>query len=724
MQFTRQQDTMQCGAACLTMICNHFGIRKSLNYIAKLCNPAKDGLSMLAIANAADKLNFETATVQTSVDRLKQLPLPAILHWNQNHFVVLHKISKHRDKFHIADPGKGKITYSRSEFEQHWLTNSDSGVVMLFHHEKSTADYKTKKDGRNLPLKFLLKYFIQYRHYFFQIFLGLLLGCFLQLLLPFLTQSIVDIGIVNNNINVIKLILLGEVIIIISQAITDFLRRWILLHVSMRINISLISDFFIKILRLPMSFFDTKLTGDLIQRMSDHNRIQNFLTTQALGFVFTIISFIILGIVLLIYNTTIFSIFIFSSLLYALWIWSFLKKRKIIDYCQFEQQSINQNKTYQFFTNIQEIKLQNCERRRRHEWEDVQAELFLIQMRSLKLQQTLEAGNLFINELKNIIITFVTAYSVISGNMTLGAMLAIQFIIGQLNSPVRQIMEYIYALQDVKISLERINDIHEQRTEEELSKNITVYHSSDKNIIFENVCFKYNTNDISNVLNHISVEIENKKVTAIIGPSGSGKSTLIKLMLGYYNVECGTINVAGLNLTSYNMKWWRDKCGAVLQDGAIFSESIARNIAIDDNDINSELLIESAKMANIHDYIMSLPLGYNTIIGNDGIGLSQGQKQRILIARAIYKQPDFLFLDEATNALDANNEMEIVTNLSQFFKGRTVIIVAHRLSTVKNADKILVLNNGSIVESGKHEDLIKLKSHYFNLVKNQLELGL
>ncbi len=563
---------------------------------------------------------------------------------------------------------------------------------------------------------------IQYKKYFIQIIAGLILGCLLQLIFPFLTQAIVDIGIRNNDIKFIWLILLGELMIVIGRTATDFIRRWLLLHISIRINISLVSDFFIKLLKLPMSFFDTKLMGDLLQRIGDHSRVQNFLTGQVLNVIFTFLSFIIFGIVLLIYNPLIFGVFATGSVLYGVWITSFLKRRKVLDYELFEQQAKNQNKTYQFITSMQEIKLQDCEQRRRWEWEDTQADLFTVQMKSLKLQQTQEAGSIFLNEVKNIIITVLAATAVINGQMTLGAMLAIQYIIGQLNSPVEQLMSFIYSLQDVKISLERINEIHEGKNEE-INENQVSEFNTEKSLTLSSVNFMYDPHAIKKTLTDVSFYIPEGKVTAIVGASGSGKTTLIKLMLGYYPVISGSISIAGRNIREYNIKWWRRHCGVVMQDGVIFSESIARNIAVDDGEIAVERLEESARIANIHDYIMSLPLKYNTIIGRDGVGLSQGQKQRILIARAVYKNPDFIFLDEATNALDAKNERAIVENLDEFYKGRTVVVVAHRLSTVKNADQIIVLDDGKVVESGNHATLIKRKGAYYKLIKNQLELG-
>ena len=588
-----------------------------------------------------------------------------------------------------------------------------------------TEEFFTRYSERNVnkrSLKFLFGYIRQYRKYIYIILLGLLIGCILQLILPFLTQWIVDIGIRHRDIGFIWLILLGELMIVVGRTATDFIRRWLLLHISMRINISLVSDFFIKLLKLPMSFFDTKLMGDILQRIGDHSRVQNFMTGQVLNVLFSSLSFLIFGIVLLSFDRIIFTVFIAGSILYGLWIAAFLKKRKILDYELFEQQAINQNKTYQFITSMQEIKLQDCERRRRWEWEDTQADLFSIQMKLLKLQQAQEAGSIFINEVKNILITVLAATSVIGGDMTLGAMLAVQYIIGQLNSPVEQLMAFIYSLQDVRISLERINEIH-NRDNEESADNQSTSFLAEKDIKIDNVCFKYDPHALKNTVEDLCLSIPEGKVTAIVGASGCGKTTLIKLMLGYYKVTSGEISIAGSNINRYNLKWWRQHCGVVMQDGVIFSESIARNIAVDDGEIDIERLHQAAQIANIHEYIMALPLKYDTKIGRDGIGLSQGQKQRILIARAVYKDPDFIFLDEATNALDAKNERTIVENLNQFYKGRTVVVVAHRLSTVRNADQIIVLDQGKVIETGNHASLTAKHGAYYNLIKNQLELG-
>lgn len=721
---------MQCGIACLQMVCRHYGRNYSSKQVSSLCSPTREGASLLGLNDAAITLGFHTVSARAEVNELCDQPLPCILHWNQNHFVVLYKVKKGK-KFYVADPGKGLVKYNLEEFKNHWISTrsngEEKGIAMFL--EPTPAFYSHKKDGegekkKNLrSFRFLFGYVKKYRRYFGQVVLGMVVGSLLQLVLPFLTQSIVDVGIKNRNIGFIWLILLGQLMLTFSRTVIDFIRRWLLLHISMRVNISLVSDFFIKLLKLPMSFFDTKLMGDLMQRMNDHSRVNNFLTNQALSVTFAMLTFVVFTVVLLFYNKLIFAIFLVGSLLYGLWMTLFLRRRKVLDYELFEQQAINNNKTYEFITSMQEIKLQDCEQRRRWEWEDTQVDLFNVQMKSLKLQQTQEAGSILINEVKNIVITVVAAAAVIHGQMTLGMMLAVQYIIGQLNSPVEQLMNFFYSLQDVRISLERINEIH--RAEDENGKGglRTSLTDNNKGIDIDGIMFKYDPHALRKTLDDVTIHIPKGKVTAIVGASGSGKTTLVKLMLGYYPVLEGQINIGGTDINTLNRKWWRRQCGVVMQDGVIFSESIARNIAVDDGDIDKERLLKAARIACIHDYVMSLPLKYNTKIGRDGVGLSQGQRQRILIARAVYKSPDYIFLDEATNSLDANNERAIVENLGMFYHGKTVVIVAHRLSTVRNADLIVVIDHGRVVETGNHETLTAKRGAYYSLVKNQLELG-
>ena len=724
-----QKDSMQCGIACLQMVCKYFGREYSMNTLSKLCFATTEGVSMLDINEAANILGLHTTCVRAATSILSEAHLPCILHWNQNHFVVLYKV-KNGKKFYIADPGKGLVTYSLEEFKKHWISTrsneEDKGIAMFLETTPAFFTYKMEgeeniKEKRSF--RFLFGYVKKYRKYFGQIIFGLIVGSLLQLVLPFLTQSIVDVGIKNQDIGFVWLILLGQLMLTISRTAIDFIRRWLLLHISLRINISLVSDFFIKLLKLPMSFFDTKLMGDLMQRMNDHSRVNNFLTQQTLNITFAMLTFVVFSVVLFFYNKLVFAIFLLGSVLYGGWMTLFLKRRKVLDYELFEQQAINNNKTYEFITSMQEIKLQDCEQRRRWEWEDTQADLFGVQMKSLKLQQTQEAGSIFINEVKNIIITVVAATAVIHGQMTLGMMLAVQYIIGQLNSPVEQLMNFFYSLQDVKISLERINEIHQMDDENGKEGLKTSIENKNEGIDIKNVMFKYDPHALRKTIDDVNIHIPQGKVTAIVGASGSGKTTLIRLILGYYPVLDGKIAIGNTDINTLNKRWWRRQCGVVMQDGVLFSESIARNIAVDDGDIDKERLLKAAEIACIKDYVMALPLKFNTKIGRDGIGLSQGQKQRILIARAVYKNPDYIFLDEATNSLDANNERSIVENLDKFYRGKTVVIVAHRLSTVKNADQIVVIDHGKVVEAGNHESLTAKRGAYYHLVKNQLELG-
>lgn len=725
--FIRQRDAMQCGVACLAMIMRFHGRYRSLESLERDCHATVDGVSLRGIACAAGKSGFETRSGKVAIGRLDDIDQPCIVHWNQNHFVVLSRVSG--GKYRIVDPAKGRITYSREEFMRHWATAGDGhGIVMTLTLRDGGAtdgdavEIAGRHESVRRSVRFLSGYLRQYRKYFIQIFIGLLLGCGFQLIVPFMTQSIVDVGIAGRDIGFIWLVLLGELMIVIGSALTDIVRRWLLLHVAVRINITLVSDFFVKLLQLPMSFFDTKLTGDLLQRMGDHGRVQSFLTQQVLGILFALLSFVVFGTVLVIYNRLIFFVFLAGSVAYCAWIISFLSRRKVLDYEMFEQQAKNQGLTYRLITSMQEIKLQDCEKRKRWEWENVQADLFDVQVKALKLQQTQESGVLFINELKNILITVLAANAVIDGSITLGAMLAIQYVVGQLNSPVEQLMGQIYAFQDVKIALDRINEIHD-RENDDTPARVKTEIDGRPSISIDRVSFRYDVFNPVKTLDDVSVEIEPGKMTAIVGASGSGKTTLIKLMLGYYPAEAGQIRVGDSDLTKYNLKWWRQQCGVVMQNGVIFTESIARNIAVDDGEVDYTRLEHAARTACIHDFVESLPLGYQTVVGEDGTGLSQGQRQRLLIARAVYKDPSFIFLDEATNSLDAENERAIVENLSEFYKGRTVVVVAHRLSTVRNADKIIVLDKGRIVEAGTHESLASRKGYYYKLVKNQLHLG-
>ncbi|WP_346863030.1 peptidase domain-containing ABC transporter [uncultured Draconibacterium sp.] len=723
--FFQQFDAMDCGPTCLRMVAKYYGKHFSTESLREKSYITREGVSLLGISDAAESIGMRSMGVKITFEQLKkEAPLPCIVHWGQEHFVVVYKF--HKGKVLVADPAFGRLEYSEKEFCEHWISTvangEEKGICLLlqpspdFYNE---ADEKVSRTG----FRFVLNYLKPYKKLVIQLILGFFLGSLIQLVLPFLTQSVVDIGINNQDIGFIYLVLIAQLVLFISRMSVEFIRSWILLHISTRINISIISDFLIKLMKLPLGFFDSKMIGDILQRIEDHDRIERFLTAQSIGVLFSVFSLVIFAIVLAIYSWTIFFIFLLGSALYFAWIYIFMKRRRELDFKRFSKLSENQSKLIQIINGMQEIKLNNYEKEKRWEWERVQAGLFKVSVKSLSLQQYQDAGSVFINETKNILIIIISATAVVNGELTLGMMLAIQYIIGQLNSPLRQLISFMHNAQDAKISLERLAEIHDKKDESEASAANVKLLPEKKDISVSNLVFQYEGPRSPKVLNNINLEIPENKVTAIVGTSGSGKTTLIKLLLGFYPPGSGDIKIGGTRLANFSPKMWRNNCGVVMQDGFIFSDSIAKNIIVNDELIDETRLLNAVKMANIQDYIESLPLSYNTKIGQEGVGLSQGQKQRILIARAIYKSPRYLFLDEATNALDANNEKMIMENMDKFSKGKTVVVVAHRLSTVKNADQIVVLEAGEIVERGNHEELIGKKGKYFELVKNQLELG-
>ena len=734
----QQHDAMDCGPTCLRMVAAHYGRIYSLENLREKSLITREGTSMLGISEAAENVGFRTTGVKVSFEELKSAPLPCIVHWNQQHFVVVYDIkipskpslSSRRgaggEVVFIADPAAGKVKYTSEEFCRCWLSTKnegvDVGVALLL--EPSPDFYKMDDEKVNRKgFSFLFSYLRPYKSLVVQLFLGLLFGSLLQLMLPFLTQSIVDFGISAQNIGYIYLVLIAQLVLTFSSSAVGFIRGWILLHLGTRINIALISDFLIKMMRLPMGYFDTKMVGDILQRINDHSRIQSYLTNSSLSILFSIFNMVIFGVVLFLYSFSIFSIFFLGSVLYFGWVWLFMKRRAELDHKSFAQNSANQSNVIQLVTGMQEIKLNGCEQQKRWEWERIQAKLFRLRIRGMALSQYQDSGAVLINQTKNIVITALVAKLVIDGQMTLGMMMAVQYIIGQLNGPVDQLISFVRETQDAKLSLERLSDVHDKEDEEVKDEQHILEIPADKDVVLSNVTFGYDATSVGEpVIKGVCLTIPVGKQTAIVGTSGSGKTTLIKLLLGYYPLQKGDILLGGNNLKYYSIREWRKKCGVVMQDGYIFSDSIAKNIAPGVEIIDKERLLNAVITANIREFIETLPLSYNTKIGNEGHGLSQGQKQRILIARAVYKNPAFVFLDEATNALDTNNERVIMDNLQNFFEGRTSIVIAHRLSTVKNADQIVVLEKGEIVEIGTHQELTKKKGAYYTLVKNQLEL--
>ena len=715
---------MDCGPSCLRMIAAHYGKTYSLQKLRTLSHISREGVSLLGLSEAAEAIGFRTIGARITMEQLMEVPKPCVVHWDQLHFVVVYKIRK--GIVYVSDPAFGLVKYSFAEFKKYWLATvkegEQKGIALMFDPTPAFFDLEDEQHQRS-DFRFLIKYLKPHRKLIVQLVLGFLAGSILQLIFPFLTQSIVDVGINTQDINFIYLILVAQMMLFISRMTVDFIRSWILLHISTRINISIISDFLIKLMKLPIGFFDTKMIGDMLQRIGDHKRIERFLTSQSINVVFSVFNIVIFSIVLAIYSWLIFAVFLLGSVIYIGWIFLFLNKRRELDYKRFTQLADNQSKLIQLINGMQEIKLNNFERQKRWEWERIQARLFKVNIDSLSLQQYQQAGSVFINESKNILITVLAATAVVHGNMTLGMMLAVQYIIGQMNSPLDQMIEFVQVSQDAKISLERLSEIHVHSDEEENQFDRLDHLPASADIHINELVFQYEGPNSPKVLNNISMTIPQGKVTAIVGTSGSGKTTLIKLLLGFYPPTSGSIKIGDNDLAKYRQHWWRSKCGAVMQDGYIFSDTIAHNIAIGDEEIDKTRLGYAVRMANIREFVESLPLSYNTIIGAEGVGLSQGQKQRILIARAIYKNPEFIFFDEATNALDANNEKVILGNLDEFFSGKTVVVVAHRLSTVRNADQIIVLEKGKIVEIGTHEELTVGGGAYYQLVKNQLELG-
>lgn len=713
---------MDCGPTCLRMVAKHFGRNFKVQTLRQLCEINREGVSLLGISDASEKIGFRSLGAKLTIENLKEAELPCILHWRQNHFVVLYKIKK--GKYYIADPGSGLVTLTEAEFAKNWLsdTTNGEGIALLLSPTPYFYEQEDEK-GTEISWSFLLRYLVTYRQLVIQLLFGLGIGTLLQLVAPFLTQSVVDIGINTRNLNFVYIVIIAQAALIIGRVSVEFIRSWILLHISTRVNISILTDFLIKLMKLPMSFFDTKMTGDIMQRMSDQRRIETFLTGSTLSTLFSMFNLVVFSVVLAYYNIAIFFVYVVSSVLYMGWIFAFLKRRRDLNYKSFEISSKNQSSIVQLVSGMQEIKLNNCEQQKRWEWEHLQARLFKFNVKNLALSQYQQGGSTFINESTNLLITFLSAKAVIDGQLSLGGMIAVQYIIGQLNGPIQQFLGFIQGFQDAKISLERLNEIHEMADEEPIDKEYNHTLPQNRGLSLNNLTFRYPGAGNDPVLENINLEIPQGKTTAIVGMSGSGKTTILKLLLRFYEPEKGDIKIGGQSLGNIGFKTWRSHCGVVMQDGFIFSDSIERNISVGDDYPDKDKLSHAIHVANIQDFIDGLPLGLKTKIGAEGNGISQGQRQRLLIARAVYKNPEYILFDEATNALDANNERVIMDNMKEFFTGRTVVIVAHRLSTVSHADNIILLDRGRIVEQGTHLELTALKGDYYKLVKNQLELG-
>ena len=723
-----QLDAMDCGPTCLRIIAKHYGRSYSLQTLRDFIT--RQGVSMLGISDAAESIGFRTQGLRITLDRLiEDMPLPCILHWNQNHFVVCYEITGKEGNhyFRISDPARGKYKIDEQGFRKCWCStkdgNEEAGTALALSPSPEFYEHEDERMGGNRNIGYFFQYLFPYKSQLLQLVIGIMLGSIFSLILPFLTQAVVDQGISNNNLNLITLILVAQLVLAVTQTGVSFIQSWITLHMNTRISITLISDFLMKLMKLPLHFFDSKNIGDIMQRIGDHSRIQAFMTGNALTTFFSLFNFIVFAFILVYYDVQILLVFIVGNTLYVLWIVFFMRYRRKLDNARFTQSSVNQSNMVQMITGMQEIKLNNCEKQQRWLWESIQVKLFKISIKSTALGQYQQIGSIFFSRTTGLLISYISARAVIEGEITLGMMMSVSYIIGQLSAPVGQIIGFAQSLQDAKISLERLNEIHNREDEEQNRDERINEIPESGSLRLDGVCFSYDGSDREYILKDINIEIPRHKVTAIVGASGSGKTTVIKLLLGFYNPNKGSLKIGNVDLKDINPHLWRHSTGAVMQDGFIFSDTIARNIALGTDAIDRERLYHAVEAACIRDFIESLPLKYNTRIGMEGNGISQGQKQRILIARAIYKNPEFLFFDEATNALDANNERAIMDNLNGFYKGKTVVVVAHRLSTVQNADNIIVLDNGAVAEEGTHSELSKLKGIYYKLVKNQLELG-
>lgn len=726
-----QLDAMDCGSSSLRMIAKYYGKYYSAQNLRERCFITREGVSMLGISDAAESIGFRTMGVRITFEQLaEEAILPCILHWNQNHFVVCYNVKKHRGgkyTIYIADPASQRLRYTKEEFLKCWVSTCKNGkaqgAALLLEPGPDFGEVPEEREDTTRDLAYFVRYLTPYKKQFAQLILGMVVANGLQMVFPFLTQSLVDVGIQDSNLSFITLILITQLMLSISQLAVGFIQSWISLHIHSRINISLISDFLMKLMKLPLHYFDTKMTGDIMQRIGDHDRIKGFLMGSSINIVFSIVNFFVFGAILGYYHPLILGIFLFGNTLHVLWVLSFMKYRRELDIKRFNQAASEQSKIIQLIQGMQEIKLNNCEKQKRWEWERIQVKLFKIGIKGLGIGQIQQVGSVFFTQATSIVISYLAAKAVVEGDMTLGMMMALTYIIGQVAAPIGSFIGFAQAFQDAKISLERLNEVHGKEDEEQTILSKIDVLPEVKDIRVENLTFSYSGADRDYALDNVSLTIPEHKVTAIVGASGSGKTTLIKLLQGFYEPNKGNIKIGETPLGMINPHLWRGRTGSVMQDGYIFSDTIARNIAVSTNEVDKERLRHAVKTANIQEFINSLPLGYNTRIGMEGNGVSQGQRQRILIARAVYKNPEFLFFDEATNSLDANNEKIIMENLREFYRGKTVIVVAHRLSTVKDADKIIVLDRGHVVEEGTHQELVEQQGAYYTLVKNQLELG-
>ena len=726
--FIPQRDAMDCGPACLSMLCCFYNKNYTIDFLREKCFLTRDGVSLLSISEAAKNIGFETFSAKVSLSTLLEehkTLLPCILHWDQNHFVVLHKVSRSfwhkKTQFHIADPGFGKIVIDEATLKKHWADSEGKGIALFLNPTDSFYEKEPIKTKDN-RFKYLLKFLTPYPKQIALMFLLLLIGSGLSLVFPFLTQSLIDQGVTAKDLNYISLILLAQLALFIGLISVEILRNWITLYLGTRLSITVISQFFKKLLLLPMKFFDTKHIGDFNQRIADNNRIEHFLTSQSLITLFSIVSFFVYFGVLWYYDLRIILVYISLSAIAVLWSLFWLKKRKYLDYFLFQQHSENQEAIYEIINGIAEIKLNQMENTKRRQWEAIQEKLFKSNIRTLKINQLQNSGYEFINQVKNILVTFLSAMFVIKGSMSLGELLSVSYIIGQMNSPINQLIGFFRSLQDADLSLERLSEV-ENHPVEDTENLVPIPQMPQTGIVLENVSFQYEGPKSPYIVSDINLRIPNGDITAIVGASGSGKTTLLKLLLKFYPPTQGVLRYNNTAIDELSAEKLRAQCGVVLQDGYLFSDTIEKNICANDDPIDPERLQIAIETANLSDFINTLPLGLHTKIGATGNGISGGQKQRILIARAVYKNPQYIFFDEATSALDAENEHIIHDKLQIFFKEKTVMIIAHRLSTVKNADQIVVLKAGKIVEKGNHNTLVEAKGEYFNLVKNQLELG-